>query len=166
MKKIYCTAFFLFFVFLQPSFAAPGDVKTLKGRLGLGFTNQVASTADGTIPALSAKYYLSHSFATAIATGFDTRNNASTLALGLKLFKNVFYEPNLIFYLGGGIAYVNRTGSNLQGSMFLGSEFFFSQLPSLGFSFEAGIRGDNTTGSFAIRTTGDSFLTAGMHFYF
>lgn len=165
MKPIlYCAAFLL----LLPSmvFGAPGEVKTLKGRLGVGFTNQVASTADGTIPALSAKYYLSHSFATALATGFDTRNNSSTLALGLKMFKNIFYEPNLIFYLGGGLAYVNRNGSNLQGSLFLGSEFFFSQLPSLGFSFEAGVRGDNTSGSFAIRTTGDSFLTAGMHFYF
>jgi len=78
----------------------------------------------------------------------------------------VFRESNLLFYFGGGAAYVNRSGSKLQGSLFLGAEFFLSQLPSLGLSFEAGIRGDSTTGSFAIRTTGDSFLTAGMHFYF
>lgn len=146
--------------------AAPGDEKNLKGRLGIGFTNQVATTADGTIPALSAKYYLSKGFAVSAATGFDTRATNSTLALGVKMFKNVFFEPNLIFYLGGGAAYVNRQGSKLQGSLFLGTEFFIPQLPSLGMSFEAGIRGDNTTGSFAIRTTGDSFLTAGMHFYF
>lgn len=150
----------------QSAVAAPGEEKSLRGRLGVGFTNQVASTADGTIPALSAKYYLSKSFATSVATGFDTRSPNSTLALGAKLFKNVFYESNLIFYIGAGLAYVNRAGSHLQGSLFLGSEFFFSQLPSLGFSFEAGVRGDDTSGSFAIRTTGDSFLTAGMHFYF
>ena len=165
----YRTAFFtlaLMLVAITGAKAAPGEEKSLRGRLGIGFTNQVASTADGTIPALSAKYYLNKSFATALATGFDTRSSGSTLALGLKIFKNVFYESNLIFYIGAGLAYINRAGNHLQGNVFLGSEFFFNQLPSLGFSFEAGVRGDNTTGSFAIRTTGDSFLTAGMHFYF
>lgn len=146
--------------------AAPGEDKTLNGRLGLGFTNQVASTSGGTVPALSAKYYMSRSFSASLALGFDTKSNDSTTALGAKLFRNVFYESNLIFYTGAGLAYVNRKGGKIQGSLFLGSEFFLAQLPSLGLSFEAGIRGDNTTGSFAVRTTGDSFLTAGMHFYF
>ena len=86
--------------------------------------------------------------------------------MGLKYYKNVFLESNLIFYGGLGVAFVSRSGSKLQFSAFFGSEFFLSQLPSLGLSFEAGIRGDNTTGSFALRTIGDSFLSAGMHFYF
>lgn len=149
-----------------PALAAPGEPKLIRSRLGLGFTNQIATTTDGTIPAISAKYYLNPGFAVALGTGFDTRSPNSTLALGLKLFKNVFFEPNLIFYVGGGAAYVNRAGSKLQASMFLGSEFFLDQLPSLGLSFEAGVRGDSTSGSFAIRTTGDSFLSGGMHFYF
>lgn len=144
-----------------------GEEKNLRGRLGIGFTNQIATTASGsTIPALSAKYYLGRSFATSLATGFDTRAGGSTVVLGAKLFRNMFVESNLIFYVGGGIAYINRSGSNIQGSLFFGSEFFFDKIPSLGLSFEAGIRGDNTTGSFAIRTSGDSFLSAGMHFYF
>lgn len=149
------------------SAAAPGDEKNLRGRMGVGFTNQIATNASGsTIPALSAKYYLSRSFATSIETGFDTRSGASTVVLGGKLYKNVFFESNLIFYVGAGLAYLNRAGSKFQGSVFFGSEFFLAQLPSLGFSFEAGLRGDSTSGSFAVRTTGDSFLTAGMHFYF
>lgn len=146
--------------------AAAGEDKNLNGRLGLGFTNQVANVGGGSVPALSAKYYMSRSFSAALAVGFDTKSNDSTTALGLKLFRNVFYESNLIFYTGAGAAYVNRRGGKMQGSLFLGSEFFLAQVPSLGLSFEAGIRGDNTTGSFAIRTIGDSFLTAGMHFYF
>jgi len=172
--KNYRTAFFtlpfLLFVMLLAKTASAqglaGEQKSLRGRLGVGFTNQVATTPDGTIPALSAKYYVSRGLAAALATGFDTRSPNSTLALGAKVFKNVFLESNLIFFLGGGLAYVNRLGSRLQGSLFLGSEFFLAQLPSLGLSFEAGIRGDSTSGTFAIRTTGDSFLTAGMHFYF
>jgi hypothetical protein len=143
----------------------PGDEKNLRGRLGLGFTNQIAVSADRTVPALSAKFYASRDTAFGLGVGFDTKNNDNALALGLKAYKNVFFESNLIFYLGGGIAYVNHHGSKIQGSAFLGTEFFFERLQSLGFSFEAGVRGDSTSGSFAIKTTGDSFLTAGMHFY-
>lgn len=166
MKK-YCAAFVLAVLFcVQSSAFAALEEKNLKGRLGVGFTSQIATTSLGSIPALSAKYYPSRSFATSVAVGFDTRPGNSAFALGLKGYKNVFYESNLIFYLGGGLAYVNNKGNKLQGSLFLGSEFFLAQLPSLGFSFEAGIRGDSSSGSFALRTTGDSFLTAGMHFYF
>ena len=143
----------------------PGDEKNLRGRLGLGFTNQIAVSADRTLPALSAKFYPNRGTAFGMGVGFDSRSGDSALALGLKGYKNVFFESNLIFYLGLGAAYVNHTGSKLQGSAFAGAEYFFERLPSLGFSFEAGVRGDNTSGSFAIRTTGDTFLTAGMHFY-
>lgn len=171
--KNYCVAFFLVCFLPVSALAAStsvgnnyGEEKNLRGRLGIGFTNQIATTSDGTIPALSAKYYMSPLTAFSIATGFDTRSGNSTLALGTKLYRNVFLESNLVFYTGGGLAFVNRTSARFQVSAFLGSEFFFAQLPSLGFSFEAGVRGDSTTGSFAIRTTGDSFLTAGIHFYF
>ncbi|RZA05915.1 MAG: hypothetical protein EOP11_11635 [Proteobacteria bacterium] len=167
MKK-YCAAFVLFVNLLIqiPSAHAVGEEKNLKGRLGVGFTSQIATTTLGNIPALSAKYYPSRSFATSAAVGFDTRSNDSAFAVGLKAYRNVFTESNLIFYLGGGLAYVNNKGNKLQPSIFLGSEFFLPQIPSLGFSFEAGVRGDSSSGSFAIRTTGDSFLTAGTHFYF
>lgn len=161
------TLLLLLLLGLAPSAKAalPGDEKNLRGRLGLGFTNQIAVAADRTIPALSAKFYPNHGTAFSLGVGFDTKQNDNALALGLKGFKNVFFESNLIFYLGMGLAYVNHIGSKYQGSAFLGTEFFFERLPSLGFSFEAGVRGDNTSGSFAIRTTGDTFLSAGMHFY-
>ncbi len=157
----------LLFVFIasNANAALPGDEKNLRGRLGLGFTNQIAVASDRTLPALSTKYYPNRSTAVGLGLGFDTRSNDSTLALGLKGYKNVFFESNLIFYIGLGLAYVNHVGSKLQGSAFIGSEFFFEHIPSLGLSFEVGIRGDNTTGTFALRTIGDSFLSAGMHFY-
>ncbi len=143
----------------------PGDEKVLRGRLGLGFTNQVAATPDRTIPALSTKYYMDKGTAVGLAVGFDTRSSDAQMAIGFKGYKNVFTESNLIFYMGLGFAYVSYKGSKIQGSGFIGSEFFFDKIPSLGLSFEAGIRGDSTSGAFAVRTTGDSFLTAGMHFY-
>ena len=145
--------------------ALPGDEKNLRGRLGLGFTNQIAIAPDRTLPAISTKYYLARGTAVGLGVGFDTRSGDNSMALGLKAYKNVFFEPNLIIYVGLGGAYVNRQGSKLQGSAFLGSEFFLERLPSLGLSFEVGVRGDNTSGAFALRTIGDSFLSAGMHFY-
>lgn len=162
----YRAAFFLLaLAYAAPTLAlVPGDEKNLRGRLGLGFTNQIATTG-GTLPALSSKYYLDKGTAVGLGVGFDTRANDSQTAIGFKLFKNIFTESNLIFYMGLGLAYVNHKGSKFQGMGFLGGEFFFERIPSLGLSFEAGVRGDSTSGSFAVRTTGDSFLTAGMHFY-
>jgi hypothetical protein len=162
-------AAFLVFSFLFASQSAqalvPGEEKNMRGRLGLGFTNQIAVTADRTVPALSSKYYMDKTTAVGFGVGFDTRSTESHMAVGIKGFKNIFTESNLIFYMGLGAAYVNYKGSKIQGSAFIGSEFFFDKIPSLGLSFEAGIRGDAASGSFAVRTTGDSFLTAGMHFY-
>jgi hypothetical protein len=166
--KHYRAAFLALFVFFlsAQAHAATGDEKNLKGRLGIGFSSQMATTTLGRLPAIDAKYYLSRAFAVSAGVGFNTRRNDSAFGVGLKAYRNVFTETNLFFYLGAGLAYVNNKGSNLQPSLFLGSEFFFYQIPSLGFSFEAGVRGDSSSGSFALVTTGDSFLTAGMHFYF
>lgn len=142
------------------------EARNLSGRLGVGFTNQIATAADTTIPAVSAKYYFSKATAASLGLGFNTRNDQNTLGAGLKFYQNLFAEDNLSFYTGLGLAAVSRNGTKLQLAAFFGSEFFFSGLPSLGFSFEAGVRGDSYSGSFAIRTTGDSFLTGGIHFYF
>ncbi len=167
-KALFRAAFSVFlFLFTAESAHAlvPGDEKNLRGRLGLGFTNQIAVAADRTVPALSTKYYMDKTTAVGIGVGFDTRTADSHLAIGAKGYKNIFTESNLIFYMGLGFAYVNFKGSKIQGSAFIGSEFFFDKVPSLGLSFEAGVRGDSTSGAFAVRTTGDSFLAAGMHFY-
>lgn len=164
-KLIFRAAFLSFFFASSAHALLPGDEKNLRGRLGLGFTNQIAVAADRTVPALSTKYYMDRSTAVGLGVGFDTRSSDSQMAIGLKGYKNIFNESNLIFYTGLGFAYVNYRGNKIQGSLFIGSEFFFDKIPSLGLSFEAGVRGDSTTGSFSLRTTGDSFLTAGMHFY-
>lgn len=163
---MYRIALIVVLFFSTTSAYSASEQKNLRGRLGVGFTNQIATTADGTIPAMSAKYYFSKQFAASLGLGFDTRSTNSTVGAGLKLYKNLFLEPQLVFYTGGGFAFVSRDGSKTQLSLFIGSEFFLDSLPSLGLTFEAGVRGDSTTGSFALRTTGDSFLTGGMHFYF
>lgn len=143
------------------------EARNLAKRLGAGFVNQIATSESGTIPAIDAKYYVSKRFAASLGFGFDTRSDRSTTAIGTKLFYNLFGEKNLIFYVGGGLAFLSLNGTKVQFSSFFGTEFFFPDLPSLGFAFEAGIRGDSTRNNkFSLRTSGDHILTAGIHFYF
>lgn len=150
--------------FLLPPLA---EARNLAKRIGAGYTSQIAQIDGSTLPALDAKYYFSKRAAASLGLGFDTRSDRSTVAVGSKFFYNLFGEKNLIFYTGAGLAMISSRGSKMQVSGFLGSEFFLTDLPSLGFSFEAGIRGDSSRGGkFSLRTTGDSILTAGIHFYF
>ena len=158
----FCTAIFFCTIFF-PGFA---EARDLGNRLGIGYTTQIALKNDKAIPALSGKYHFSKRNALSFAAGFDTQSNDNALVLGMKYFRNVFGEKMLNFYTGAGLAFVSHGGTRFQPSLFFGSEFFFEQLPSLGLTFEAGLRADNRSGSFAIETTGDSFLTGGIHFYF
>lgn len=166
----FCKSFFRFMIFallLQPLLGVPEvSARNLAKRLGAGFVNQIAVSENGTLPAIDAKYYVSRRFATSLGLGFDTRSDRSTVAIGTKFFYNLFGEKSLIFYVGSGIAILSQTGTKAQFSAFFGSEFFFPDLSSLGFAFEAGVRGDSSRGKFSMRTSGDHILTAGIHFYF
>lgn len=130
------------------------QARSLAKRLGVGFVSQVAASADRTLPMLDAKYYFSRKWAASLGIGFDTRTDGSEVAIGAKLFRNVFMnsEQNMNFYFGTGLAMLAKNGTKMQIQFFLGGEFFFQGLPSLGFSFEGGVRGDNSRGKFALRT--------------
>lgn len=156
----------LFLLSVFSTIPASAEPRNLTGRLGVGFSNQLATDNDKTLPMISSKYYLSKSNAMSLGIGFDTRGGRNTIGSGLKFYQNLFLEENLFFYTGLGLGLVSHNGTKLQVSAFFGTEFFFSGLPSLGWSIEAGIRGDSYSGNFAIRTIGDSFITGGAHFYF
>lgn len=160
------SCFVLFLITLLSSQLVYAEPRNLTGRFGLGYTNQIAVSESSTIPAISAKYHFSKSSAISGGLGFDTRSNNNSLATGLKYYQNLFLEDNLLFYAGAGLALVSHNGSKLQVSAFFGPEFFFPGLSSLGFSIEAGVRGDKYSGSFAMKTIGDSFISGGIHFYF
>lgn len=156
--------------------------RKLSRRPGIGFTNQfvvgetitsvnnttnVTTTLvqDKNIPAISFRYYFNQKYGAAIAFGFDTRNDENILALGGKMFYVIFEEDFLNFYAGGSLGFIKQLETDFQGTIHLGAEFFFSGLPSLGFSAETGIRLDKTSGSFGVSTIGESFFIAGIHFY-
>jgi hypothetical protein len=143
------------------------QARDLTGRLGLGYNSEFANfTHTGGVPGISLKYGISRDINVEGVLGVDTASPTNDV-VGLKFFKNIFYETNLNFYFmaGGGIVSGDsKTGLELLSGF--GVEFFFPGLESLGFAMETGAEIDNLTGSYNLKTLGVSFLNAGIHFYF
>jgi hypothetical protein len=149
-------------------FCERAEAKDLSGRLGIGFNDQFATRSPFTfddIPALSAKYAISRDIAFAGIVGLNT-HSPSGFTLGGKVFKNIFYETNLNFYVAGALALLKRDQTGFEAQTLFGTEVFIPGIDSLGLSFEAGLAAGNSTGSFTLRTVGYTFLHAGVHFYF
>lgn len=166
MKIIFwCT---LFLVSLS-SFAAD-----LRGRMGVGASNQLANE----IPAISFKIQQSKTFALGGLVGFRSDQDNTLYGAGVKFYRIIFDEPQLNFYMAGLFAtetYLDegedgkddkvKSGFQIDGT--LGTEFHFSGLESLGFSFEFGLSARNADpdGGTSFETLGDQFLKAAVHFY-
>lgn len=136
-----------------------------RGRLGVGFTNQLKVN----VPAISFKLQRSRSFAFGGAVGLNTDDKDGGMAAGLKFYKNLFDEPQLNFYAAGygGILKEKKNSISKSGMQFdltLGSEFNFAGLQSLAFNVEFGIS-FNKVDDFVIETVGHNFIIAGVHFY-
>jgi hypothetical protein len=147
---------------------AVARAKDMQGRLGLGYNAEFAnSQATGGVPGVSIKYGLTRDIATELVVGVATTDPSNSV-VGIKFFKNLFYETNLNFYffLGGGILSAGgRSGAQFLGGF--GTEFFIPGIESLGFSVETGGLFENvSTGNFVLKTMGVDFLSAGIHFYF
>lgn len=173
MNRIKGLIHFAVLVFIALLIAAAGlvsnaEARDLQGRLGLGYNAQFANYREsgGTVPAISAKYAVTKDIAFEGVLGFATTKPANSV-VGMKFFKNLFFENNLNFYgiLAGGLVTANNnSGFDFQGGF--GTEFFIPGLESVGISFELGAELTNITGSTVFRTVGASFLNAGMRFYF
>jgi hypothetical protein len=151
-----------------PIFCEHAHAKDLSGRLGIGFNGQFATRSPFSyqdIPALSAKYAINRDLAFAAIIGINT-TDPSGYTLGGKVFKNIFFENNLNFYVAGALALLKRDETGFEGQALFGTEVFIPGIESLGLSFEAGLAMGNSSGSFEIRTVGYTFLHAGVHFYF
>ncbi|MCO4793506.1 MAG: hypothetical protein KC493_07335 [Bacteriovoracaceae bacterium] len=136
-----------------------------RGRLGAGFSNQMKNN----IPSVSFKLQKSKSFAFGGVFGINTDASSGGTAGGLKLYRNIFDEPQLNFYassLIGFLAQKRSSGdqSGFQVDLTMGSEFSFAGLSSLGFSVEFGVS-LNKVDEFVVETVGENFIVAGAHFY-
>ncbi len=153
----------LFLVFASKVYSAD-----LRGRMGVGASNQLANG----IPAISLKIQQNKSFAIGGILGFRSDQDATLYGAGVKFYRIIFDEPQLNFYLAGLFATENyldgtkaKSGFQLDGT--LGTEFHLQGLESLGFSFEFGLsaREADGDGGTSFETLGDQIIKAAIHFY-
>jgi hypothetical protein len=135
------------------------------GRLGIGLSNEF----NNNVPALSFKMQKNRSFALGGLLGISSSETNGGYGAGLKLYRNIFDEPQLNFYFAGLGAItsskVNSTSySGFQFDLSLGSEFHFTGLNSIGFSFEFGVSAYKAK-NFVFQTMGNTFVVSGVHFY-
>ncbi len=138
------------------------------GRMGIGTTGQMK----GNVPAsISMKIQKTSSFAFGALLGMKFSDDDSGHGAGIKVYRIVFDEPNLNFYLSGMGAILNastNTGEDSTGFQFdatIGSEFHFPGIESLGFSFEFGVSLNKLHEDFSIETVGYNFVVSAIHFY-
>lgn len=136
-----------------------------RGRLGVGVTQQLKND----LPAISFKLQKSESFAMGGVLGISTSDEKGGYGAGLKFYRIMFDEPQLNFYSSvmGAMIKKQTTSKEESGFQFdftLGSEFSFTGLPSLGFSFEFGVS-LNKLNDFVVETVGYQFVVAAVHFY-
>ena len=136
-----------------------------RGRLGLGFSNQLITG----IPAISFKLQTSPTLARGGIIALSTNETSGGHGAGIKVYRLIFEEPQLNFYgslLAGLLGKKSGTTSQsgFQFDFNLGTEFHLKGIESIGFSFEFGVS-LNKLDNFAIEIRGNHILTAGVHFY-
>lgn len=137
-----------------------------RGRLGAGFSNQLKNG----VPSLSFKLQKSKAFAIGGLLSYSTNENGGGHGAAIKLYRNLFDEPQLNFYASATAGIIKKSinasteQSGFQADFTLGSEFSFTGLQSLGFSVEFGAS-INKLDDFVLETTGNSFIVSGIHFY-
>lgn len=155
-------------IFITLLISATTFAKDMTQRLGLGYADQLSVNT----PSISAKYYASPTMAYSLDLGLQTGDDDSAFGLLAKVYRTIFPEDNLNFYMGGGAGLISKKengGSNDSGFdllAFVGVEFFLPGIDSLGFNFEAGFGIQSIESDTEFRTIGHSPLKAGMYFYF
>lgn len=141
--------------------------KEMPQRLGVGIKD---NTSDS-VPSLAIVYNLNGLTAVTGSLGVDTKKDYSKFQVNGGIRHIIFHENQLHFYAGGQLGLVTletpAEGKNtgFEANVILGTEFFFTGLENVGFSFEGGI-GLSTVSHTRIRTIADNPLKAGLIFYF
>ena len=160
-KSIFIALYLMLIILLVPKSYAADKIN----RLGLGMSNQLHND----FPALSFKIQKNRSFALGGVAGLSTDAAKGGHGVGLKVYRNIFDEPQLNFYFAGlGALLSNKVNSTsytgFQFDVSLGSEFHFSGLNSIGFSFEFGVSAYKKQ-EFVFQTLGNNFIVSAIHFY-
>jgi len=149
--------------------AVPAFAKDLKGNLGIGYNAQF-SPED--LESLSGKYWINNEIAVQGLLGFKFSDSSDDLDLGGKLYFKIKDEENLHVDAIAGLGYSRvdpdkgNTNTGAWINVGVGIEYFFSGLPNLGFSTEVGLTFTDYDDDDSFGTTADSFVGAGIHYYF
>ena len=158
---------FFFTLVMGIGFSAQSvSAKDLASRLGVGYRNAYAFD----LPSLATVYYPSSDVGFVGALGIDTEDMNSKFAFSAGVRRIIFKEDNMNFFMGGMLSLVSKetagsTDSGFDLAGLVGSEFFLPGLENLGFNIESGVSVTNVK-KVRFRTTGDSFIRAGIIFYF
>jgi len=157
-------------------------------KTGIGFRQGFVSESGSPLPGINSQISLKHHLSGAQAIspyfGFQLSSNGGTewgFSLGSRMYFDIIQEKFLDFFGFGGIGILlgsretpqplendSETYIGFDTAGGVGTEFFFSGLPDLGFSFEAGMHFlfyHQDDSYIEIGTLGH-FLTAGIHYYF
>ena len=157
------------FILIFGILAGHALAKDLKGNLGIGFNSQF-SPQD--VDSLSAKYWINNELAVQGLLGFNYSDTSDELDIGGKVYFKIKDEENLHVdaIAGLGFARVDPDKGSTETAKWLsvsiGIEYFFNGLPNLGFSTEVGLTMTDYDDDTSFGTTGDSFVGAGIHYYF
>ena len=157
---------FIVFSLSSLLFSASSFARERVGRLGVGMNNQFING----VPAISFKLQRSPGFAMGLLAGVDTDSDDGGMGAGFKIYKILFEEPNLNFYLLADAAYLtdriqSHSYTGYQFDFGAGTEFNFSGVESLGLSVEFGLSLNKLENDFRAQTMGSSMIVAGAHFY-
>ncbi len=163
----------LLLLFVITVFSTPLFAKELGNRLGVGYSDQFSQS----MPSIALRYWPDPKLGLGAALGVDTEEDNSKFGFMVKLYKIIFTEDNLNFYMGTGAGIISLETPNAAGTSsssdsgfelvgFCGGEFFFTGLENLGFSFETGVGVTSIDSQVRFRTVGDGLLKAGVTFYF
>lgn len=159
---------FLILIAIFIACSPASNAMSLLGRLGVGMSNQVASGMD----TISFKIQRNRAMALGGFFGVSSGQDVTSYAVGGKIYRLIYDEPQLNFYTAGLLAFytypnaagdATENGHQLEG--LLGTEFSFQGLESIGFSFEFGIGLVNYNDENSFRTTGHNLLKSAIHFY-
>jgi len=164
--RILCAFILILGIFTGPAFA-----KDLKGTLGVGFNSQFGSE-DEDLDSISGKYWINNELAVQGLLGFKYSEEYDKLNMGGRVYFKIKDEENLHVDVIAGLGFTRfdpdqgNTDTATWINAGIGIEYFFSGLPNLGFSTEVGLTFMDHDDGTTFGTTADSFVGAGIHYYF
>ncbi|MGA1864951.1 MAG: hypothetical protein ACMUHX_07810 [bacterium] len=166
MKKVKFIAILLIIIFVSASNVAAKD---MLGLIGIGFNSQLGSRD---VSSISVKYWAGSRLCLQGMLGFQLTDEVDEFDIGGKGLYVIKAEENMNVYAGGGLGIANtdpdeeKSDTSFSISGVFGVEYFFSGLPNLGFSTELGLMFSDYDDNDSVGTGADTFLTAGIHYYF